>query len=174
MRRYIQTSRRFMTPLLLVFMVLQSLDFLTTLMGLRMGAVESSTFIGAAMLRFGPVTGLVVSKVIASAIRISDAMTFETTSPVTGPKRNIAAPMNVLLSTAPIRRPIRVVRKSKDCSTMNTKSNGVMKRRDVWIYRLIWVLRSRNLLRQGTEHRTADQPPFSCGPQIRGNCQGRQ
>jgi hypothetical protein len=63
-----------MTPLLLVFMVLQSLDFLTTLMGLRMGAVESSTFIGAAMLRFGPVTGLVVSKVIASLILIAAVM----------------------------------------------------------------------------------------------------
>lgn len=74
MERLIQTSRRFMTPVFLVFAVLQSLDFLTTLIGLRMGAVEGSTFIGAVMSHFGPVTGLVVSKIIASLILISAIM----------------------------------------------------------------------------------------------------
>ena len=69
MRRYI-ACRPFMTPLLVTFVVLQSLDVLTTLMGLKMGAVESSTFIGGVMARFGAVSGLLVSKLIASLILV--------------------------------------------------------------------------------------------------------
>ena len=59
-----------MTPLLVTFVVLQSLDVLTTLMGLKMGAVESSTFIGGVMSHFGAVPGLLVSKLIASLILV--------------------------------------------------------------------------------------------------------
>src|ERR1035441_1475752 len=47
-----------------VFFALQVLDALTTLIGLRMGAKEASVFI-ARMLEFGPVTGLLISKVFA-------------------------------------------------------------------------------------------------------------
>jgi len=68
LKRYIQASRRFMTPVLLIFVALQSLDVLTTLIGLRVGAVESSSFIGELMARFGAVTGLLLSKTIAAII----------------------------------------------------------------------------------------------------------
>ena len=44
-----------------VFVLLQILDALTTLVGLRYGATESSIFV-AQLLRFGPVTGLMICK----------------------------------------------------------------------------------------------------------------
>src|SRR3954471_18967576 len=47
-----------------VFLCLQVLDVLTTLLGLRLGAGESSIFI-ARLLSFGPVAGLLASKVLA-------------------------------------------------------------------------------------------------------------
>src|ERR1035441_3965306 len=47
-----------------VFFALQVLDALTTMIGLRIGAKEASVFI-ARMLEFGPVTGLLISKVFA-------------------------------------------------------------------------------------------------------------
>jgi hypothetical protein len=47
-----------------VFFALQSLDVLTTLIGLRLGAKEASVFVGR-MLEYGPLTGLLISKVFA-------------------------------------------------------------------------------------------------------------
>jgi hypothetical protein len=62
-------------PSLIVFVALQSLDVLTTLMGLHMGATEGSMFIGN-LMRVGPVAGLLMSKLFA-VILISVALKFK-------------------------------------------------------------------------------------------------
>jgi uncharacterized protein DUF5658 len=64
--RELSATRR-IRQILTMFVALQILDVLTTLLGFRFGAVESSPFIGR-LMELGPVTGLVVSKVIASAL----------------------------------------------------------------------------------------------------------
>lgn len=56
--------REFPAPSLTVFVVLQVLDILTTLMGLRMGASESSIFL-ARLMEVGPVAALLISKLFA-------------------------------------------------------------------------------------------------------------
>jgi hypothetical protein len=56
--------RAFPEPSVGVFLALQALDVLTTLIGLRIGAKEASLFV-ARMLELGPVTGLLISKVLA-------------------------------------------------------------------------------------------------------------
>jgi hypothetical protein len=56
--------RTFPEPSIPVFFALQSLDVLTNLIGLWLGAKESSVFI-ARMLEYGPVTGLLISKIFA-------------------------------------------------------------------------------------------------------------
>ena len=50
-----------------VFLGLQILDVLTTLVGLHLGAQEGSTFIGQ-LLKSGPLTGLIISKIIAAGL----------------------------------------------------------------------------------------------------------
>jgi hypothetical protein len=67
-------ARQFPAPSLTVFVALQTLDILTTLIGLRMGAGESSFFL-ARLMRMGPVAGLLISKLfavflIAAALRM--------------------------------------------------------------------------------------------------------
>ncbi len=47
-----------------VFLYLQLLDVLTTLLGFRLGAAEASPFIRL-LMHFGPATGVLCSKVIA-------------------------------------------------------------------------------------------------------------
>ncbi|HUO29390.1 MAG TPA: DUF5658 family protein [Bryobacteraceae bacterium] len=47
-----------------VFLYLQVLDLLTTLIGFKLGLMEASPFIRA-LLRFGPVAALVLSKALA-------------------------------------------------------------------------------------------------------------
>ncbi len=47
-----------------VFFSLQALDVLTTLLGLRLGASEASTFVGR-LMHFGPVAALCISKAFA-------------------------------------------------------------------------------------------------------------
>ena len=47
-----------------VFVYLQLLDLLTTLVGLRLGAVEASPFVRL-MMHAGPAVGLTVSKILA-------------------------------------------------------------------------------------------------------------
>ena len=47
-----------------VFFGLQALDVLTTLIGLQIGGKEGSVFI-ARMLELGPLTGLLISKILA-------------------------------------------------------------------------------------------------------------
>ena len=56
--------------ILTVFMCLQVLDVLTTIVGLRLGAVEGSPFV-AQLLRCGTVSGLIFAKVIACVLAAS-------------------------------------------------------------------------------------------------------
>jgi len=57
-------GRRFPTPSLAIFIALQALDILTTLLGLEMGAEESSAFLGK-LMSVGPVAALLIAKIIA-------------------------------------------------------------------------------------------------------------
>ena len=50
------------------------LDILTTLIGLRMGAQEGSFFIGR-LMNAGPITGLLLSKILAVAL-VATALKF--------------------------------------------------------------------------------------------------
>ncbi|PWT97774.1 MAG: hypothetical protein C5B51_30730 [Terriglobia bacterium] len=56
--------KAFPTPSLTVFVALQMLDILTTLMGLRLGAREASTFVGQ-LISLGPLPALLISKIFA-------------------------------------------------------------------------------------------------------------
>jgi len=53
----------FPAPSITVFVVLQTLDVLTTLIGLRVGAQEASIFVGK-LMSIGPVAGLLISKIL--------------------------------------------------------------------------------------------------------------
>jgi hypothetical protein len=66
-------AMRRVRQILTVFLCLQILDVLTTLFGLRLGASESSIFVGR-LLQFGPVTGLVLSKVLALGLATAALM----------------------------------------------------------------------------------------------------
>lgn len=62
-------------PSLIVFVALQCLDMLTTLIGLRLGATEGSMFIGG-LMRVGPVAGLLISKIFA-VLLVSAALRYK-------------------------------------------------------------------------------------------------
>lgn len=51
-------------PSLQVFLYLQLLDVLTTLLGFRIGLSEASPFVGL-LVQMGPATGLLLSKIVA-------------------------------------------------------------------------------------------------------------
>ncbi len=51
-------------PSLGIFVALQALDIVTTLIGLQLGASEASTFVGQ-LIHLGPVAGLLISKIFA-------------------------------------------------------------------------------------------------------------
>jgi hypothetical protein len=57
----------FPTPSIGLFLGLQILDVLTTMVGLHFGAQEGSSFIGH-LLESGPLTGLIVSKILAAGL----------------------------------------------------------------------------------------------------------
>jgi hypothetical protein len=57
----------FPTPSVGLFLGLQVLDVLTTLIGLHLGAQEGSTFIGR-LLETGPLSGLIISKILAAGL----------------------------------------------------------------------------------------------------------
>jgi hypothetical protein len=59
--------RLFPEPSIGLFLCLQVLDVLTTLIGLRMGAQEGSSYIGR-LLSTGPISGLIISKIIAAGL----------------------------------------------------------------------------------------------------------
>ena len=56
--------RDFPAPSLTVFVSLQTLDILTTLIGLRIGAAEGSIFLSR-LMSLGPVAALLISKIFA-------------------------------------------------------------------------------------------------------------
>src|ERR1039458_540557 len=57
-------AQAFPAPLMTVFFALQTLDVLTTLIGLHLGAKEASLFVGR-LLQLGFVSGLLISKCFA-------------------------------------------------------------------------------------------------------------
>ena len=60
-------QREFPAPSLTAFVALQVLDIFTTLLGLHMGAGESSLFIGR-LMHAGPVAALLISKHFAAML----------------------------------------------------------------------------------------------------------
>ncbi len=65
-----QWRKGFPAPSLTVFVALQTLDILTTLIGLQMGAREGSIFV-ARLMQMGPVTALLLSKLFAAFLAAS-------------------------------------------------------------------------------------------------------
>jgi hypothetical protein len=61
------TRRAFPTPSIGLFLGLQIVDVLTTLIGLHLGAEEGSTFIGH-LVQTGPLSGLIISKILAAGL----------------------------------------------------------------------------------------------------------
>lgn len=57
----------FPTPSIGLFLGLQILDVLTTLIGLHFGAQEGSSFIGH-LLESAPLSGLIISKILAAGL----------------------------------------------------------------------------------------------------------
>ena len=60
-------TRSFPIPSLTVFVVLQTLDILTTWIGLHIGAQETSIFVGR-LMHLGPIAGLLISKIFAGML----------------------------------------------------------------------------------------------------------
>ena len=60
-------THAFPTPSIGLFLGLQILDVLTTLVGLHLGAQEGSTFVGH-LLQTGPLSGLIISKILAAGL----------------------------------------------------------------------------------------------------------
>ena len=56
--------REFPAPSIAVFVFLQMLDILTTLIGLRLGAREASVFL-ARLMQMGPLAALLIAKIFA-------------------------------------------------------------------------------------------------------------
>ena len=73
----ISIARRghFPTPSLTLFVALQVLDILTTLLGLQLGAREGSIFLSR-LMRVGPVAALLIAKIIA-VLLVALAMKFK-------------------------------------------------------------------------------------------------
>ncbi|MFN7995784.1 MAG: DUF5658 family protein [Bryobacteraceae bacterium] len=65
--RSLQIHQKFPALPMALFLLLQILDVLTTLAGLHLGAREGSSFI-LRLLRTGPITGLLISKIIAAGL----------------------------------------------------------------------------------------------------------
>jgi len=61
------SERAFPTPSIGLFLGLQILDVLTTVVGLQHGAREGSNFIGH-LLQTGPLSGLIISKILAAGL----------------------------------------------------------------------------------------------------------
>jgi len=63
----VRRPQDFPAPSLTVFVILQILDILTTLIGLRAGAHEASVFVGR-LMNAGPIAGLLLSKILGVAL----------------------------------------------------------------------------------------------------------
>ena len=70
-----KSAKPFTRPSLIVFVALQVLDILSTLIGMRLGASEGSMFIGH-LMAVGPVAGLLISKLFA-VILVCAALRFK-------------------------------------------------------------------------------------------------
>jgi hypothetical protein len=64
------TKVEFSSRAFTIFIVLQVLDVLTTLLGLRLGAGESNFFIGR-LMQLGPLPGLLISKLICLSMVVT-------------------------------------------------------------------------------------------------------
>ena len=62
-------TREFPAPSIGLFLGLQILDVLSTLIGLHFGAREGSSFIGH-LVQTGPLNGLIISKIIAAGLAV--------------------------------------------------------------------------------------------------------
>jgi hypothetical protein len=71
----LRLRREFPAASLTTFVTLQVLDILTTLMGLQMGARETSIFIGR-LMQVGPVAALLIAKLFA-VLLVATAMKFK-------------------------------------------------------------------------------------------------
>jgi len=60
-------TRGIFAPVVGLYLGLQVLDVLTTLIGLQLGAQEGSSFIGH-LLQAGPLSGLIISKIIGAGL----------------------------------------------------------------------------------------------------------
>ena len=60
-------TREFPVPSISLFLALQILDVLTTMIGLHLGAHEGSFFIGH-LLESGPLSGLIITKILAAGL----------------------------------------------------------------------------------------------------------
>jgi hypothetical protein len=67
--------RPFPAPSLTVFIALQVLDMLTTLIGMHMGASEASLFLGN-LMKVGPMAALLIAKILAVFL-VAVAMKYE-------------------------------------------------------------------------------------------------
>jgi hypothetical protein len=67
--------KSFPAPSLTVFVALQMLDILTTLLGLQMGAREASFFVER-LMHLGPVAALLIAKILA-VLLVSLALRFK-------------------------------------------------------------------------------------------------
>ena len=61
------SRKEFPAPSLTVFVALQTLDILTTLLGLRLGAHEASYFVHR-LMHAGPIAALLIAKILAVAL----------------------------------------------------------------------------------------------------------
>jgi hypothetical protein len=60
-------QRPFPAPSLIVFVALQTLDILTTLIGMQLGAHEASYFVNR-LMQVGPTAALLISKIFAALL----------------------------------------------------------------------------------------------------------
>src|SRR5579864_8420737 len=63
------TTREFSNRAFGIFIALQALDVLTTMIGLHLGAGESNAFVGQ-LMRMGPLPGLLVSKLLCLMLMV--------------------------------------------------------------------------------------------------------
>ena len=68
-------KKGFPVPSLTVFLTLQVLDILTTLLGLQLGAREASIFLGR-LMNAGPVAALLIAKIFA-VLLVATALRFK-------------------------------------------------------------------------------------------------
>jgi len=71
----LRIRREFPPASLTTFVILQVLDILTTMIGLQMGARETSIFIGR-LMNAGPIAALLIAKLFA-ALLVAAAMRFK-------------------------------------------------------------------------------------------------